>query len=145
MSEYTVDQILQAKRVAREAGYDVKLPEDRIEQAKNIAKAHGYDVRKDNLQNPQRPNVNRADISKALEVVTNAGLSVRKAQVPGNNGVDDNINNNINRNRQIQQNQQNQSPQPPKPAQQQQQTPPAQEKPAEPQYSWAERIASRYL
>lgn len=124
MSEYTVDQILQAKRVAREAGYDVKLPEDRIEQAKNIAKAHGYDVRKGN-PNTQQSRVNRDDISKALEVVTNAGLTVRKG-----NGLD-NINNNTNR---------NVSPQP-KPNVQNNQ--PA--KPAEPQHSWAERIASKYL
>lgn len=122
MSEYTVDQILQAKRVAREAGYDVKLPDDRIEQAKNIAKAHGYDVRKAN----PNPRVNRDDISKALEVVTNAGLTVRKG-----NGLD-NINNNTNRN----------VPPQPKPNVQNR---PAPAKPAEPQHSWAERIASKYL
>lgn len=46
MSEYSVEEILRAKRVAKEAGYDVTLPIDRIEQAKNIAKANGYDVRK---------------------------------------------------------------------------------------------------
>lgn len=46
MSEYSVEEILRAKRVAKEAGYDVTLPSDRIEQAKNIAKANGYDVRK---------------------------------------------------------------------------------------------------
>lgn len=125
MSEYTVDQILQAKRVAREAGYDVKLPEDRIEQAKNIAKAHGYDVRKGNSNTQQQPRVNRDDISKALEVVTNAGLTVRRG-----NGLD-NINNNMNRNVQ------------PKPNVQKNQPAPA--KPAEPQHSWAERIASKYL
>ena len=46
MSEYSVEEILRAKRVAKEAGYDVTLPTDRIEQAKNIAMANGYDVRK---------------------------------------------------------------------------------------------------
>lgn len=46
MSEYSVEEILRAKRVAKEAGYDVTLPTDRIEQAKNIAKANGYNVRK---------------------------------------------------------------------------------------------------
>lgn len=46
MSEYSVEEILRAKRVAKEAGYDVTLPSDRIEQAKNIARANGYDVRK---------------------------------------------------------------------------------------------------
>lgn len=44
MSEYSVEEILRAKRVAKEAGYDVTLPTDRIEQAKNIARANGYDV-----------------------------------------------------------------------------------------------------
>lgn len=46
MSEYSVEEILQAKRVAKEAGYNVSLPNDRIEQAKNIAQANGYNVRK---------------------------------------------------------------------------------------------------
>lgn len=46
MSEYSVEEILRAKRVAKEAGYDVTLPSDRVEQAKNIAKANGYNVRK---------------------------------------------------------------------------------------------------
>ncbi len=46
MSDYSVEEILQAKRVAKEAGYTVSLPDDRIEQAKNIAKANGYNVRK---------------------------------------------------------------------------------------------------
>ena len=46
MSEYSVEEILRAKRVAKEAGYDVTLPTDRVEQAKNIARANGYNVRK---------------------------------------------------------------------------------------------------
>ena len=46
MSEYSVEEILQAKRIAKEAGYSVSLPTDRIEQAKNIAQANGYNVRK---------------------------------------------------------------------------------------------------
>lgn len=46
MSEYSVEEILQAKRVAKEAGYSVNLPTDRLEQAKNIAQANGYNVRK---------------------------------------------------------------------------------------------------
>lgn len=46
MSEYSVEEILQAKRVAKEAGYNVTLPTDRLEQAKNIAQANGYNVRK---------------------------------------------------------------------------------------------------
>ena len=46
MSDYSVEEILQAKRVAKEAGYNVSLPDDRIEQAKNIARANGYNIRK---------------------------------------------------------------------------------------------------
>jgi len=46
MSEYSVEEILQAKRIAKEAGYNVTLPTDRLEQAKNIAQANGYNVRK---------------------------------------------------------------------------------------------------
>lgn len=46
MSEYSVEEILRAKRIAKEAGYEVTLPSDRIERAMNIAKANGYSVRK---------------------------------------------------------------------------------------------------
>ena len=46
MSEYSVEEILRAKRIAKEAGYEVTLPTDRVEQAMNIARANGYNVRK---------------------------------------------------------------------------------------------------
>ena len=46
MSEYSVEEILKAKRIAKEAGYEVTLPSDRIERAMNIARANGYNVRK---------------------------------------------------------------------------------------------------
>ena len=46
MSEYSVEEILRAKRIAKEAGYEVTLPTDRIQQAMNIARANGYNVRK---------------------------------------------------------------------------------------------------
>ena len=46
MSEYSVEEILRAKRIAKEAGYEVTLPSDRIERAMNIARANGYNVRK---------------------------------------------------------------------------------------------------
>ena len=46
MSEYSVEEILRAKRIAKEAGYEVTLPSDRIERAMNIARANGYSVRK---------------------------------------------------------------------------------------------------
>lgn len=46
MSEYSVEEILRAKRIAKENGYEVTLPTDRVEQAMNIARANGYNVRK---------------------------------------------------------------------------------------------------
>ena len=46
MSEYSVEEILRAKRIAKEAGYEVTLPSDRIERAMNIARANGYKVHK---------------------------------------------------------------------------------------------------
>ena len=65
MSDYSVEEILQAKRVAKEAGYDISLPNDRIEQAKNIAKANGYNVRK--LEDPTE---------MAMQVAKDAGFNV---------------------------------------------------------------------
>lgn len=46
MSEYSVEEILRAKRIAKENGYEVTLPTDRVERAMNIARANGYNVRK---------------------------------------------------------------------------------------------------
>lgn len=45
MSDYSVEEIIRAKRVARENGYTVELPKDEVEQAMNIAKSAGYTVR----------------------------------------------------------------------------------------------------
>lgn len=45
MSDYSVEEIIRAKRVARENGYTVELPKDEVEQAMNIAKSAGYSVR----------------------------------------------------------------------------------------------------
>lgn len=81
MSEYSVEEILKAKRVAREAGYDVSLPTDRIEQAKNIARANGYNVRKA----PVDPT------EMAMRVAKDAGFSVER--VPSPNNVNNNDNN----------------------------------------------------
>lgn len=46
MSDYSVDDIIRAKRIVRNSGYTVKLPKDEVEQARNIAMAAGYNVRK---------------------------------------------------------------------------------------------------
>lgn len=46
MSDYSVEDIIRAKRVVRNSGYTVELPKDEVEQARNIAMAAGYNVRK---------------------------------------------------------------------------------------------------
>ena len=121
MSEYSVEDILKAKRVAREAGYEVSLPKDRVEQAKNVAAAYGYTVKPADTQ-PTQPTQN--DIETALRTVTNAGYSVKKEfnNTPPQQAVPNNT--------------------PP-----QQAVPPTPVKPAAPEHepSWAEKIAAKYL
>lgn len=46
MSDYSVEDIIRAKRIVRNSGYTVELPKDEVEQARNIAMAAGYNVRK---------------------------------------------------------------------------------------------------
>lgn len=46
MSDYSVEDIIRAKRMVRNNGYTVELPKDEVEQARNIAMAAGYNVRK---------------------------------------------------------------------------------------------------
>lgn len=118
MSEYSVEEILQAKRIAKEAGYNVTLPTDRIEQAKNIAQANGYNVRK---MDPTE---------MAMQVAKDAGYQVLppdtnlqrttptpapKQDIPPNQDI------------------------PPKPAQ------PQKEEDPYAGYSWSERQAAKYL
>lgn len=43
--EYSVEEILRAKRIAREAGYNVTLPSNKLDIAKNIAREAGYVVK----------------------------------------------------------------------------------------------------
>lgn len=117
MSEYSVEDILNAKRVAREAGYNVSLPKDKVEQAKNVAAAYGYSVKKA----PEQPISN--DIETALRTVTDAGYSVQKNRT----------NNNL-------------PPQPNVPPTTKPAAPaPAPAKPPEHEPSWAEKIAAKYL
>lgn len=66
MSEYSVEEILKAKRIARNAGYDVTLPDNKIDIAKNIAKEAGYSVRK------------KSSLEQAMEVATDAGYTLRR-------------------------------------------------------------------
>lgn len=70
MSEPNVETILAAKKVARENGYDVSLPQDKIAIATNIAKAAGYNVRK------------ATDLDIAMQTVKNAGYRVEKLPEP---------------------------------------------------------------
>lgn len=46
MSDYSVEDIIRAKRIVRNSGYTVELPKDEVEQARNIAMAAGYNVHK---------------------------------------------------------------------------------------------------
>lgn len=75
--EYSIDDILAAKEVVRNAGYGVSLPDNKLDIAKNIAKANGYTVRKAEAA-PKQP-APAADINTALRVATDAGYTVRKA------------------------------------------------------------------
>jgi hypothetical protein len=77
--EYSIDDILKAKEVVRNAGYGVSLPDNKLDIAKNIAKANGYTVRK----NPTgtTSTVSTDDINQALRIATDAGYTVRKAPV----------------------------------------------------------------
>lgn len=66
MSEPNVETILAAKKVARENGYDVSLPDNKLDIAKNIATAAGYNVRK------------ATDLDIAMQTVKNAGYKIEK-------------------------------------------------------------------
>lgn len=76
MSEYSVEEILRAKRIAKEAGYEVTLPTDRVEQAMNIARANGYNVRKADAPaaKPAAPAQDPTEV--AIQVATQAGYRV---------------------------------------------------------------------
>lgn len=128
MSDYSVEEILRAKRIAKEAGYEVSLPTDRIEQAKNIARANGYEVRKADAVDPTEI---------AMQVARAAGFNV----VQNGNGVKtapettpapapNNANVNTNKNNQ------NTTPAP--------SAKPAEEDPYA-GYSWSEKQAAKYL
>lgn len=69
--EYSIDDILKAKEIVRNAGYGVSLPDNKLDIAKNIAKANGYTVRKNDTANAD-------DINQALRIATDAGYTVRK-------------------------------------------------------------------
>ncbi len=77
MSEYSVEEILKAKRIAKEAGYEVTLPSDRIERAMNIARANGYNVRKAD-EAPVAPAATPAQdpTEIAIQVAKHAGYNV---------------------------------------------------------------------
>ena len=74
MSEYSVEEILKAKRIAKEAGYEVTLPSDRIERAMNIARANGYNVRKADAAPAATPAQDPTEI--AIQVAKQAGYNV---------------------------------------------------------------------
>lgn len=83
MSEYSVEEILKAKRIAKEAGYEVTLPTDRVERAMNIARANGYNVRKADV--PARPAAARDSTGGADRVAKVAKRAGYNVIPPGNN------------------------------------------------------------
>lgn len=113
MPQYSIDDILQAKRIARQAGYNVSLPDNKLDTAKNIAREAGYTVRKAVTDEDR--------LALAKQVASNAGYNVVKnpAQPARNNPAPE-----------------------PKPAQK---PAPAPQKQPDHEYSWAEKIASKYL
>jgi len=145
--EYSIDDILAAKEVVRNAGYGVSLPDNKLDIAKNIAKANGYTVRKaEAAPVPPTPAAAPApDINTALRIATDAGYTVRKnpAAIAQNAAPAPKPTPNV----------------PPTPATPAEPAPavtpapaepapaPAPAKPAEPAHepSWVEKIASRYV
>ena len=84
MSEYSVNDIIRAKQIAREAGYSVSLPDNQLDIAKNIARANGYQVEEPdrNYTNPSvkgPAQTRKDDIDQAMRVAIDAGYSVSKA------------------------------------------------------------------
>ena len=134
MSDYSVEEILRAKRIAKEAGYEVSLPTDRIEQAKNIARANGYEVRKADTVDPTEI---------AMQVARAAGFNVVQNGngVQSSNGVKTAPTNTPapapnNANAEVNKNNQNTTPAP--------SAKPAEEDPYA-GYSWSEKQAAKYL
>lgn len=121
MPQYSIDDILQAKRIARQAGYNVSLPDNKLDTAMNIAREAGYNVRKAVTDEDR--------LALAKQVATNAGYNVVKTNA-----------------RPTQTTQPAQTKPAPTPAPKtNQSTPAAPKKQQDHEYSWAEKIASKYL
>ena len=75
MSDYSVEDIIRAKRMVRNNGYTVELPKDEVEQARNIAMAAGYNVRKADEPAP-------APAAKPAEVPAPAAPDAKPAEAP---------------------------------------------------------------
>ena len=117
MPQYSIDDILQAKRIARQAGYNVSLPDNKLDTAMNIAREAGYNVRKAVTDEDR--------LALAKQVATNAGYNVVKNNTSPK---------------------QTTQPAQTKPAPKtNQSTPAAPQKQQDHEYSWAEKIASKYL
>ena len=86
MSEPSVDTILTAKKVARQNGYNVSLPDNKLDIAKNIAQAAGYNVRKATPVEIAKKTAEEAgykvrkmnDVEQAMQVAKDAGYTVKK-------------------------------------------------------------------
>ena len=123
MPQYSIDDILQAKRIARQAGYNVSLPDNKLDTAMNIAREAGYNVRKAVTDEDR--------LALAKQVATNAGYNVVKT--------------NTRPTQTTQPAQTKPAPAPTPAPKTNQSTPAAPKKQQDHEYSWAEKIASRYL
>ena len=87
MSEPSVETILAAKKVARQNGYSVELPDNKLDIAKNIAQAAGYNVRKASSLDVAKQTAKDAgynvrkmsELEQAKQVAQDAGYTVKKA------------------------------------------------------------------
>ena len=90
MSDYSVEDIIRAKRMVRNNGYTVELPKDEVEQARNIAMAAGYNVRKADEPAPApaaKPSEAPAPAAKPTEAPA-AAPAVKPAEAPVSTGTE---------------------------------------------------------
>lgn len=87
MSDYSVEDIIRAKRMVRNNGYTVELPKDEVEQARNIAMAAGYNVRKADEPAPA-PAAKPAAPAPAAKPAAPAAPAAKPAAAPVSTGTE---------------------------------------------------------
>jgi hypothetical protein len=89
MSDYSVEDIIRAKRMVRNNGYTVELPKDEVEQARNIAMAAGYNVRKADEPAPApAPAAKPAQAPAAKPAEAPATPAAKPAEAPVSTGTE---------------------------------------------------------